>query len=174
MSMSCGSQHRLLVTEEGGVYTWGRNLEGQLGHGGRAPAKLPTRVEDYILAKKWNISSSPRRNFNCNLLLQHNFLPFFLILKLPTPAREGNIYITKINIIPSPYSFGQNVILNCERDGVGGSGTSQNIYPCVQVIGLNDDFICSAVCGSDFSVCISESGSLYGWGSNSAAQLGNP
>ena len=33
--LSCGRQHTLLLTEAGNVYTWGRGLNGQLGHGSR-------------------------------------------------------------------------------------------------------------------------------------------
>jgi alpha-tubulin suppressor-like RCC1 family protein len=31
-----------------------------------------------------------------------------------------------------------------------------------------------AACGSDFSVAVSDSGSIFGWGSNSQGQLGRP
>ena len=41
-----------------------------------------------------------------------------------------------------------------------------------KVVGLDDDFICAASCGSDFNVVLSESGTLFGWGSNSSGQLG--
>lgn len=31
----CGSFHSCIVTKDGDVYTWGRNLDGQLGNGTR-------------------------------------------------------------------------------------------------------------------------------------------
>ncbi|XP_023343350.1 uncharacterized protein LOC111712841 [Eurytemora carolleeae] len=84
-SISCGSQHSLILTDQGQVYTWGRNMEGQLGQGGRNSTKLPALI-----------------------------------------------------------------------------------------VGLDQDYICAAVCGSDFTLALSESGSLFGWGSNSSCQLGRP
>ncbi|XP_005100274.1 uncharacterized protein LOC101858037 isoform X2 [Aplysia californica] len=37
----CGSLHTVLVAEDGGVYVWGRNLEGQLGTGSRQDERMP-------------------------------------------------------------------------------------------------------------------------------------
>ena len=39
-----GSQHSALVTRSGQVFTWGRNLEGQLGLGNRQSVKVPSHV----------------------------------------------------------------------------------------------------------------------------------
>ncbi|XP_059167595.1 uncharacterized protein LOC131949741 [Physella acuta] len=40
-TVACGSLHSLLLTEDGGVYVWGRNLEGQLGTGSRQDERIP-------------------------------------------------------------------------------------------------------------------------------------
>ena len=39
---------------------------------------------------------------------------------------------------------------------------------------IAQDFISMATCGSDFTVAVSDSGSIFGWGSNSQGQLGRP
>ncbi|XP_055882453.1 uncharacterized protein LOC106072788 isoform X4 [Biomphalaria glabrata] len=40
----CGSLHSVLLTEDGSVYLWGRNLEGQLGTGSRQDERIPKMV----------------------------------------------------------------------------------------------------------------------------------
>ncbi|KAK3924364.1 Ultraviolet-B receptor UVR8 [Frankliniella fusca] len=49
--VACGCHHSALVTEEGRVYTWGRNIDGQLGHSGRKEAVIPTLVPDIRAAQ---------------------------------------------------------------------------------------------------------------------------
>ncbi|GFO46551.1 X-linked retinitis pigmentosa GTPase regulator-like protein [Plakobranchus ocellatus] len=39
--LCCGSLHSILVADDGGVYIWGRNLEGQLGTGSRQDERMP-------------------------------------------------------------------------------------------------------------------------------------
>ncbi|KAK7503604.1 hypothetical protein BaRGS_00005143, partial [Batillaria attramentaria] len=49
MQVCCGSLHSLLLTVDGEVYVWGRNLEGQLGTGSRQDERVPkmlTRIND--------------------------------------------------------------------------------------------------------------------------------
>lgn len=43
-SIACGNQHSIILTSSGSVLAFGRNLDGQLGHGSRKEAKLPTLV----------------------------------------------------------------------------------------------------------------------------------
>ncbi|XP_053407428.1 uncharacterized protein LOC123565052 isoform X2 [Mercenaria mercenaria] len=40
----CGSFHSCIVTKDGDVYTWGRNLDGQLGNGTRQDVRIPQMV----------------------------------------------------------------------------------------------------------------------------------
>lgn len=43
--ISCGCHHSALVTDKGMIYTWGRNLDAQLGNGARTKEALyPTLV----------------------------------------------------------------------------------------------------------------------------------
>lgn len=45
VQISCGCHHSALVTEKGQVYTWGRNLDAQLGNGARTKEALyPTYI----------------------------------------------------------------------------------------------------------------------------------
>ena len=82
-SVSCGSQHTAILTTNGSLYTFGRNLEGQLGLGSRTSVKVPTAVTALI-----------------------------------------------------------------------------------------QDCVCQVATGADFTTAITDSGTVFGWGSNAAGQLG--
>ena len=48
--VSCGGQHSLLLTSQGRLFTWGRSMEGQCGHGARTatPAPQPVAALDKV------------------------------------------------------------------------------------------------------------------------------
>ena len=43
--MACGGAHSAAIDADGALYTWGKNLNGQLGHGHTATVQEPTVVE---------------------------------------------------------------------------------------------------------------------------------
>ena len=83
VSVSCGNQHSMFLTDTGFVYTYGRNMDGQLGISSRKESKVP-----------------------------------------------------------------------------------------VAVTALKEDPICQIACGGDYSLAVSESGTVFAWGNNNAGQLG--
>lgn len=42
LQISTGCHHNALVTRDGSLYTWGRNLDGQIGNGSRREVPIPT------------------------------------------------------------------------------------------------------------------------------------
>lgn len=42
--MVAGSNHSVILTMDGEIYTWGRNSEGQLGLGSRKEQKIPSMI----------------------------------------------------------------------------------------------------------------------------------
>ncbi|XP_043788507.1 uncharacterized protein LOC122712731 isoform X3 [Apis laboriosa] len=42
IQISTGCHHNALVTKDGSLYTWGRNLDGQIGNGSRREVPIPT------------------------------------------------------------------------------------------------------------------------------------
>ena len=47
-------------------------------------------------------------------------------------------------------------------------------FKFAQVLALKDDRICQIACGGDYTLALSESGSLFAWGNNTGGQLGKP
>ena len=43
--IACGYYHTVALSPNGEVFTWGLNLNGQLGHGDRKDRNVPTKVE---------------------------------------------------------------------------------------------------------------------------------
>jgi hypothetical protein len=56
--------------------------------------------------------------------------------------------------------------------GIGTRNREVKVFTCVT--GLSDDFIVEVSCGGDYSAALSDSGTLFCWGHNSAGQLGKP
>ena len=42
------------------------------------------------------------------------------------------------------------------------------------VVGLQEDVIIQVACGADYSLALSEAGSVFAWGNNNNGQLGKP
>ena len=84
-SVACGSQHTVLLSRAGRLFSFGRSLEGQLGIGTRTSTKVPTLVT-----------------------------------------------------------------------------------------ALQDDCVLAVAAGADFTMALTDSGTVFGWGSNTSGQLGKP
>ena len=50
-SLDCGYHHTAAVSDKGQVYTWGRGVFGQLGHGSTDNIHVPTMVRGIIYKK---------------------------------------------------------------------------------------------------------------------------
>lgn len=43
--VACGWRHTVAISDDGGIYSWGRGANGQLGHGDTEEQSLPVRIE---------------------------------------------------------------------------------------------------------------------------------
>ena len=68
----------------------------------------------------------------------------------------------------SLFAFGRNI------DGQLGISSRKESKLPAHVTAFKDDKICEIACGGDYSLAISESGSLFSWGNNTGGQLGKP
>ena len=68
--VACGPRHMVLANEEGGVFTWGDNTFGALGHGTLDAVTTPRRVEalrgtpcTWVAAGMWHTAVAVRVGF---------------------------------------------------------------------------------------------------------------
>lgn len=64
------------------------------------------------------------------------------------------------------YAYGKNM------DGQLGINSRKEAKEPTLINAFHDDFIVHVACGIDFSLAVSDSGSVFAWGNNSGAQLG--
>ena len=81
----------------------------------------------------------------------------------------GNQHTVVLSSSGVVYSFGRNLE---GQLGIGTRNREVKVFTCVT--GLSDDFIVEVSCGGDYSAALSDSGTLFCWGHNSAGQLGKP
>lgn len=59
--ISTGCHHSALLTKDGTVYTWGRNLDGQIGNGTRREVLIPTPLSYDPATTMANTPSASRK-----------------------------------------------------------------------------------------------------------------
>eukprot|EP00966_Prymnesium_polylepis_P269424 6224544-Prymnesium_polylepis.1 len=53
LQLSCGGAHSAAISVDGACFTWGKNQNGQLGHGSATPSELPRQVDALPLQVAW-------------------------------------------------------------------------------------------------------------------------
>jgi RCC1 and BTB domain-containing protein len=137
VSVACGGHHTIAVTATGKVYSWGYNNCGQLGTGGTVNHTAPCRVDGGALEGVASVSASC--GHACSF----------------TISQQGELF-----------SWGYN---GNGQLGIG-SNSSQSL-PCRLKL-PEHTLIGQVVCGHSHTMCLSDEGGLYSWGSNTYGQLG--
>ncbi|OAD60135.1 X-linked retinitis pigmentosa GTPase regulator like protein [Eufriesea mexicana] len=142
IQISTGCHHNALVTKDGSLYTWGRNLDGQIGNGSRREVPIPTPL-CYNPASIF-AQVPPRHNaykrvdeeqdFNCG------------IKSCVVNEKNGNVH-------DETKSFQSEC-----------SESKEKINPVIKTVGV--------YCGYDYTIAIQPGGTVLAWGNNSRAQLG--
>ncbi|XP_019343662.1 probable E3 ubiquitin-protein ligase HERC6 isoform X5 [Alligator mississippiensis] len=135
--VSCGKEHSLAVSNEGKVFSWGAGSEGQLGTG-------EFEEQSFIPKKIDGLSNHRVLQVTCG---------HYHSLAL---TQDGRVF-----------SWGQN---GHGQLGLGKEFPSQAIPQ--QVVSLNGIPLAQVAAGGAHSFALSLSGVVYGWGRNSARQLG--
>uniref|UniRef100_F6YMX2 RCC1 and BTB domain-containing protein 1 n=1 Tax=Ciona intestinalis TaxID=7719 RepID=F6YMX2_CIOIN len=190
ISLSAGSgPHVLVLTQDGGVYSWGHNSYMQLGNGGTSPGTSPSLLSRNISNKVVQIACGSHHSMalttegevytwgynNCGQIGSGSTANQGSPRKVT--ACIGNKRIiditcgqtTSLCVTDSGevYSWGYN--------GNGQLGVGNNVNqtnPC-RVAALQGVVIAQVVCGYAHALALTDNGVVFGWGANSYGQLGS-
>ncbi|XP_076756092.1 RCC1 and BTB domain containing protein claret isoform X2 [Xylocopa sonorina] len=142
IQISTGCHHNALITKDGSLYTWGRNLDGQIGNGSRREVPIPTPL-CYNPASIF--AQVPPRHNAYKKVDEEQELDGG-IKKSTVNERNGNMH-------------DEARTFQSENDEF-----KEKINPIIKTVGV--------YCGYDYTIAIQPGGTVLAWGNNSRAQLG--
>jgi alpha-tubulin suppressor-like RCC1 family protein len=145
-SLYSGASHSLAISEEGACISWGKNNQGQCGHGNMTDHLFPMVIEYF--QGKGDVISQVAGGWEHTL----------------ASTRDGRIF-----------SFGSGY-KDSRRAGLppvlGHGGNEHQLLPC-QIVSLSEENIVHIACGWDHSLAVSTEGLLYTWGAGTNGKLGH-
>ena len=180
-SIICGEDHSITLDTKGNVYTFGINLNGQLGLNHNHPVSHPSKIKSLFNIKE--INSAGYINFAVNKNGDGFIWPYtdktgtlkFSPAKILLNEKINNIscgnnfclILTNSGLL---YSMGKS-----NKYGQLGTGDySSHLSPILIEYFLNsNERITQISCGFKHSVAKTSLGKVYTWGANSKGQLGN-
>jgi alpha-tubulin suppressor-like RCC1 family protein len=196
--IALGSSHTGLLTTTGRLFTWGRNVYGQLGDGTTSSKRTPTEITSFIpkednevitrLSLGWGHSSIQTSldrvfiwGFNQfgQLGNQTNDDQSLPILVSTTEFREENDTIKDLRLGNGHSGFltsNDHIFLwGFNQFGQLGNGTTLNENkPIAITVSLEpDEVITTLALGVNHSAVLTSNGRLMMWGFNQFGQLGN-
>ena len=166
-----GFFHTLAFDAEGQkLYTWGCNPQVLRTE---AHMKRKGRMQNKIIAEETGqdieAAAEEAKKSEAEEEMLH-LLPSLLDTSLFSVASVacGNQHSMILTSSGSILAFGRNM------DGQLGIGSRKDAKLPTLVSGLKDDLIIEIVCGADFSLAMSEAGSVFVWGGNGGGQHGKP
>ena len=186
-AVSCGSDHTVIITEDGNLYSFGYNLVGQLGLGGESNRVVATVVSvpddlkvkavscgaDHtaIITEDGNLHSFGINDFGQLGLGDEDVRDIPTLVTIPGDLKVkavscGGVHTVIITEDGNLYSFGFNYF---GQLGLGDT-TERNVPMLVNV--PNGSKVKVVGCGDDHTIIITENGALYSFGRNESGQLG--
>lgn len=181
-TVSAGWYHTIALKRNGTIWTWGRNVYGQLGNGSYrdSSSPTPTGIKDVIaIAAGWYHGVAVKRDgtvwtwgWNKNGQLGDGSTVDSSRTPVQVPGLENVVAV----------AAGQNHTLALKRDGSVwawgenhsgqlGDGSSSSKRKPVQVKLLSNIKFISA--GGSHSVAVKSDGTVWTWGGNNYGQLGD-
>jgi RHS repeat-associated protein len=171
--IAAGYYHTLAVDEAGGVWTWGRNDEGQLGDGSYTDRPIPiqlqglTDVVAVAAGQYWNVALRADGS-----VWEWGGTGPGSVITTPTPVpgladirlvRAGRAHFLAVDAAGRLFAWGNNAY------GQLGIGSTQSVLgPTVVLTDVTD-----AAAGSDHSIAVKTDGTVWGWGLNYEGQVGD-
>ncbi|MGC9314310.1 MAG: T9SS type A sorting domain-containing protein [bacterium] len=200
-AVSAGAAHSLVLMEDGSVYSWGANSDGQLGTGDTFESHVPVRVRDitgsgYLgeivdisagngfslaLAEDSTVYAWGANDYGQlgNGTILPSSLPVQVVDSSGTSSLSRIVAISggsygclALDVSGGIWSWGSN------REGALGRGDSDlDPHPIPGRVLFSAGAplleVADIACGSMFSFALREDSSLWAWGSNADGQLGN-
>jgi hypothetical protein len=185
VSVSLGDSHSAAVTADGSLYTWGANVNGEIGNGEKAEMfappneqgiPTPVKVMDNVVSVSLgNCFSAAITNdgslytWGSNGMGQlgngtkNDSLVPVKIMDDVMAVSLGRYHSAAITSDGSLYTWGEN------GNGQLGNGTKEDSLVPVKIM----DNVKSIDLGMSHSAAITDDGSLYTWGMNDWGQVGN-
>ena len=181
-AIALGFGHVLMLTENGEVYAWGRNGEGQVGNGGtrktQNPVKLPLQnIVQIVAGGKFSLAlDADGQLWGWGDNEYHTILPNTTKNQLtPVKINTGDIDIAYIEACGASvvlldkdgvlWTWGRNDMQQLGYDTKGKTTSSPQAVPLPLPVSYVDAY-------SSQTAAILTDGSLWTWGNNSYGQLG--
>ncbi len=173
------------MKEDGTVWSWGDNTEGQLGNGTSTRSNTPVQVSNLN-----SVIAIAAGGYHC-LALKDDGTTWAWGWNSRGQFGDGTTNDSNVPVLSSPLSFinviaiaagaehtlvlrSNGQVLACGRNGDGqlGNGTNINSSSPTQV-GIVATNIAAIAAGDNHSLALTFDGIVYSWGDNFRGQLGN-
>ena len=176
MTISTGHSHSAAIQADGSLWTWGFNVNGQLGDGTRNNSEIPIKVMENVIAVSASNSSHTMAiqadgslwawglNFNGQLgdgTLTNRHAPVKVMEDVIAVSQDFT-HTMAIKADGSLWAWGLN------DEGQLGDGTTQNRRTPVRIL----DNVASVSTSRGHTMAIKTNGTLWAWGDNIFGQLG--
>ncbi|MFH1282651.1 MAG: T9SS type A sorting domain-containing protein [bacterium] len=188
IALSAGEDYALALADDGSVWGWGENSDGQLGDGTKIDKNILVQVIN--LQNKKIIAVSAGKIHSLALADDGSVwawgdngdgkLGDGTVNDSAVPVKVAGLEDKKIVAIAASYvhsvvlgedgsvwAWGHNV------NGELGNGTKTNSNIPVQVIGLEDKTIIGVAVGYDHTLVLTRDGSVWAWGRHDNGELGD-
>ncbi|MCQ2820475.1 MAG: hypothetical protein MJ252_24695 [archaeon] len=182
--IACGEDHSLILDNQGKVWAFGLNLNGQLGLGHNNIVEKPTKIDALSKEKIAFVKSEGNINFAINAQGE--------LFMWPWADKEGVHYLPNKVQIRSPkekfksIACGNNFVLLLTENGLvysmgnsnkygqlGHGDFEKKLYPSlIKFFANSGEKITQISCGFKHAVAKSSSGRAYTWGFGGKGQLG--
>lgn len=180
--IDAGYSHSAAVSENGYVWTWGANYNGQLGNGRKEASLLPVQIKSLTKVKMisagdnhtislkndgtvWSWGSNRYGQLGIGSIKDSNKPKKVAGLENTVMVACGNGFSMALKADGSVWSWGYN------NAGQLGDASTENKNIPVQVVGINNIKCISA--GKNHALALRNDGVLFAWGNNNAGQLGD-
>ena len=190
--MGAGSAHSVAIDENGTLWAWGDNSQGQLGDGSWINRRVPVRIMDGVTAVSagdrynlairndgslWAWGQNDRGQLGDGTTVNRRspvrILEDVIYVAAGWKRTEGGLgggtpsslwqHSLAITSDGSLWAWGDNIV------GQLGDGTTVSRHRPVRVM----DGVVAVSAGDMFTMVIRDDGSLWAWGQNSRGQFGN-